>query len=390
MKKYFIKKIFIFLFLTFLALPVFAATDSNGNKVLKSELGRVEKIEYEDVTQNLSEKSQVQQIVTVKILTGEFKGQKTIVDNMITNNPYYDIFLKKGDKVILHAEYENDGNTVDYFISDIYRVNFVYVLSILFGVLLIYVGKKKGFYSLFSIFITVLLILFVFVPLVRGGFSPIISALLISIVSTAVTMYLVGGFNKKSTAAILGTIGSLIFASILSLLSIKFSRLTGFCCEETMFLYQADPTLDFKGILTASMMLATLGAVMDTGMSIASSINEFYMINPKLTPKELFLSGMNVGKDIIGTMANTLILVYLGGALPLVLLSQNIDLQKFFNLNQVVTEISSAVIGSIALVVCVPITAIIAANVVITDKNKFDDIMLNETDETDNKDDKND
>jgi len=369
------KKILIILFLTLITLPVFA--DTSKDKVLKSELGRVEKIEYEDIAQNYSEKNQVQQIVTVKLLTGEFKGQTTVVDNMLTNNPYYDIFLKKGDKVILHAEYESDGNTIDYFIADIYRVNFVYVLIVLFGGLLIYVGKKKGFYSLFSIFATIILILFVFVPCIRNGFNPIIVSLIICIISTVITMYLVGGFNAKSTSAILGTIGSLIFATALSILTIKFSRLTGFCCEETMFLYQADSTLNFKGILTASVMLATLGAVMDTSMSIASSINEFYNINSDLKYKELFLSGMNVGKDIIGTMANTLILVYLGSSLPLVLLSQNIDLQKFFNLNQVVTEISSAIIGSIALVVCVPITAIIAAKVVVTGKNS-EDIVIEE------------
>ena len=374
------KKILIILFTLFITLPVFASSqfDDTKDKVLKSEIGIVEKIEYEDVEQNFSEKSQVQQIVTVKLLTGEFKGQTTVVDNMLTNNPYYDIFLKKGDKVILHAEFENDGDTVDYFIADIQRVNFLYLLFFLFAGLLVLVGRKKGFYSLFSIIVTDLLILFVLVPLVRFGMNPILVALIISLVSTAITMYLVGGFNKKSTAAVLGTIGSLLVASTLSLLTIRFSRLTGFCCEETMFLYQADPSLNFKGILTASMMLATLGAVMDTGMSIASSINEFFMINPKLTPKELFFSGMNVGKDIIGTMANTLILVYLGGSLPLVLLSQNIDLQKFFNLNQVVTEISSAVIGSISLVVCVPITALVAAHVVTMNKTEqigefFDD-----------------
>lgn len=374
------KKIILIIFLLFVTLPVFASSqfEQDKDKVLKSEIGIVEKIDYEDVEQNYSEKSQVQQIVTVKLLTGEFKGQTTVVDNMITNNPYYDIFLRKGDKVILHAELENDGDTVDYFIADIQRVNFLYLLFFIFGGLLMLIGRKKGFYSLFSIVVTVLLILFVLVPLVRHGFNPILVSLVISLISTAVTMYLVGGFNKKSTAAVFGTVGSLIVASILSLLAIRFSRLTGFCCEETMFLYQADPSLDFKGILTASMMLATLGAVMDTGMSIASSINEFFSINPKLTPKELFFSGMNVGKDIIGTMANTLILVYLGGALPLVLLSQNIDLQKFFNLNQVVTEISSAVIGSISLVVCVPITAIISAHVVTMHKKEqigefFDD-----------------
>ena len=145
------------------------------------------------------------------------------------------------------------------------------------------------------------------------------------------------------------------------MLTIYFAKLTGFAGEESIFLYTAHPTLDFKGILASSMIIAALGALMDTAVSIASTINEIYETDKTLSVKQLFRSGMNVGRDIIGTMSNTLILVYLGSSLPLVLLSNNIDLQKFFNLNQVATEISSALIGSIAILVCVPITAIIAA-----------------------------
>ena len=375
------KKFLILLVMFIFALPVFAQNDAD--KVLKSELGKVQSVEYEDVEQSFTDKSQVKQIVTIKLLTGEFKGQEFKTMNMITNNPYYDIFLKKGDKVILHSEMEEDGETINYDIADIHRINFVYVLTAIFVGLLLIVGRRKGFNSLLSIVITVALILFMMAPMVRSGFNPIVSALIISLLSTLLTMYTVGGFNHKSTSASIGVIGSLIFASFLSILTIKFARLTGFCCEETMYLYTADPSLDFKGILTASVILATLGAVMDTGMSIASSINEFYIINPKMTTKDLFLSGMNVGKEIIGTMANTLILVYLGSSLPLVLLSQNIDLQKFFNLNQVVTEICSAMIGSIALVACVPITAIVSAHLVRVNKNEIDDIMIKNDSEID-------
>jgi len=137
--------------------------------------------------------------------------------------------------------------------------------------------------------------------------------------------------------------------------------LSGFAGEENMFLYSAHPELKFPGILSASMIIAALGALMDTGISIASAINEIYETDNSLSVKQLFTSGMNIGKDIIGTMSNTLILVYLGASLPLVLLSSNIDLQKFFNLNQVATEISSALVGSIAILVCVPLTAIISA-----------------------------
>lgn len=117
---------------------------------------------------------------------------------------------------------------------------------------------------------------------------------------------------------------------------------------------------------------------MDVAMSIASTINEIYTVDNTKTVKELFKCGMNVGRDIIGTMANTLILVYLGGSLPLILLTSNIDLQKFFNLNQIVTEISAAIIGSCAIVICVPITAIVASELIKNIPAKIDFSSLEE------------
>ena len=179
-------------------------------------------------------------------------------------------------------------------------------------------------------------------------------------------MYLVGGFNAKSTSAIAGALLSLIFAGILSGITMLTAHLTGFSGENTTFLYSAHPEIDFIGLTISMMVLATLGAVMDVAMSISSTINEIYITDNTKSIKELFISGMNVGRDIIGTMANTLILVYLGGSLPLVLLAGNIDLIKFINLNQVVTEIASALIGSIAIVICVPFTAITASGLIYT------------------------
>ena len=226
---------------------------------------------------------------------------------------------------------------------------------------LLLVGRLKGLLSFISIFTTVAMIFFILMPLILYGVNPILAAILVCILATIVTIYIVAGFNRKSTSAVIGSAASLIFAGIISIIAINFAHLTGFAGEETMFLYSARPDLDFTGILTASMMLATLGAVMDIAVSIASTINELYQTNKDLSKKALFQSGMNVGCDIIGTMANTLILVYLGSALPLVLLANNIDLQKFFNLNQVATEIVSALIGSIGILACVPLTAVIAS-----------------------------
>ena len=358
--------IIIFMFLD-LAIPAFA----DGNQVLPAEKGIVENIEYIDIDNvQGGDQNQVKQEVTVKILTGKFKGETVELDNMLTGNPAYDIMLSKGDRVILHleprVEFIEDITDVDFFISDIERVNAIYIFTGIFFLMLLLIGRKKGILSFVSIVATVALIFFALTPMILNEVSPILASLIVCILSTIITIYLVGGFNYKSTSAILGSILSVSFAAVLSILAIKLATLTGFAGEEPMFLYTARPDLDFTGILSASMMLAALGAVMDTGVSIASTINEIYLTDTNLTIKDLFKSGMNVGRDIIGTMSNTLILVYLGSSLPLVLLSNNIDLNKFFNLNQVATEITSALIGSIAILACVPITAIISAYLIKT------------------------
>lgn len=359
---------YLLLILSMLFLPVLA----DEAKILPSQTGIVEKVQYVDLNDDTV--SQTKQTIQVRLLTGEFKGETVELDNMLTGNPYYDIKLKKNTKVILHAE--DNGEGVEFSIEDIKRSGNLGWLSLLFCGLLIYVGRKKGFYSLISIGLTVLLITHALSPLILIGINPVLATILICVASTAATMYLVGGCNAKSTSAVIGAMLSLLFAGLLSYITMFTAHLTGFTEENSMFLYTAHPELDFIGITISTMILATLGAVMDVAMSIASTINEIYITDNTKTVKDLFISGMNVGRDIIGTMANTLILVYLGGSLPLLLLAGNIDLQKFINLNQVVTETASALIGSIAIVICVPFTAVAASQMIKHFSAKNEDINL--------------
>ena len=353
------------LLILFLIIGICLPAQAEDKTILKSETGIVESVKYEDAESINQGEQTTKQEVTVRVLTGNFKGSERIIDNMLTGNPAYDIPLSKGDKVILHMEPVSDTVTgpqdVDIFIADIQRNTQIYIFTGIFCILLLIIGRKKGLTSIISILSTIALIFFMLMPMVLNGFCPIASAVLTGILSTVITIYLVGGFNSKSSAAIIGTSISLIFAGALSMLAIYFAHLTGFAGEENMFLYTARPDLSFTGILSASMIIAALGALMDTAVSIASTVNEIYETDKSLTVRQLFKSGMNVGRDIIGTMSNTLILVYLGSSLPLVLLSSNIDMNKFFNLNQVATEILSAIIGSIAILACVLITAVIAA-----------------------------
>ncbi len=361
------KKIIAFLILFFITavnMPLRAFADAQL-PYSKTESGIVQKVEYDYAEKTENPESISKQIVTVKITSGKFKGKEKITDNMLTGNPAYEVFLKEKDKVSLVVESDklNPENIdeVDVYVSDIKRVNAIYLYTFIFVAFLIGIGRMKGFYSLLSIIITIVLVFFIFVPLVLFNISPILAALIISIISTVATMYLVAGFNSKTNAAITGTVLTLIFASILALLAIKIAHLSGFMGEESLFLYMQRPDLSQTGILAASMIIAALGALMDVAISISSTINEIHITDPKLSVYELFKSGMNVGRDIIGTMSNTLILVYLGSAMPLVLLGSNIDIVKFFNLNQVAGEILSAFTGSISLLACVPLTAIMSA-----------------------------
>ncbi len=342
---------------------------------LPAQTAEVISIDYADSSQNESENNINRQLVTVKIKSGQFSGEKLVLDNVLTGNPAYDINLKKGDNVVLHAESEKSEisniNDVKFFISDMKRIDILLFTLMAFCLLLVLIGRKKGIFSLVSMIATGCLIFFGLVPMIFHGIFPIIATVIVSVLSTLITIYLVGGFNAKSTAAILGTSASLIFAGILAQITISCGNLTGFSGEENIFLYNVHPYLNFKGILASSMIIAALGALMDTSVSIASTINEIHETDNTLSVKQLFSSGMNVGRDIIGTMSNTLILVYLGASLTLVLLSNNIDLYKFFNLNQVATEISSALVGSIAILLCVPLTAIISS--VLIKKNSRQD-----------------
>ncbi len=348
-----------------LGVPTMADEAKQSN--YPSASGIIEDAHYEDAD-DIPDKSNLKntkQTVVVRVTSGKFKGAKRIVDNMLTGNPAYDINLSKGDRVILHVEALSEivatDEDVNFYIADVKRDDSLLLYAGIFFTLLLIIGRKKGLSALVSIVATTGLIFAVLVPMILNGLCPIASASFVAALSTLITIYLVGGLNSKSTAAVLGVIFSLVMVAILSMGAIALSSLTGFNGEEPMFLYSARPDLDFRGILSASMIIAALGALMDTGISIASTINEIYETDNSLTIKQLFTSGMNVGKDIIGTMSNTLILVYLGASLPLALLSSNIDLNKFFNLNQVATEIASALVGSIGILACVPITAIITA-----------------------------
>ncbi|HAE91312.1 YibE/F family protein [Tissierella praeacuta] len=315
------------------------------------------------------------QKVTLKITSGKYKDKIVDIENDLSDNMAYNIFVKEGDKVVIAIEEIADGE-YNINIADYQRADFILYLIILFVALILIVGRMKGLKSIISLSLTIGAVFYILLPQILKGANPVPISILISIGVTIITIFLVSGVNNKSIAAILGTSSGVIIAGIISYYVGSKIHLTGLSAEEaTMLMYiPQEIEFDFKNLLFAGIILGSLGAVMDVGMSIASSIEEIHSANNNLSRKELFKSGMNVGKDVMGTMTNTLILAYTGSSIPLLLLfmAYETSLIKIMNLDVIATEVIRSLSGSIGLVLTIPITALIAS--VLTKKIRGEDI----------------
>jgi uncharacterized membrane protein len=302
--------------------------------------------------------SQIQE-VTVEITSGELDGEVFEIDNILMGNPIYDLIVEPGDRVLVGIEGSFD-NVENVHLTEYARDTYLYILIGVFILLLIVIGRVKGLKSVITLGLTLLLILRVLIPGILQGYSPILLAILISIVVTLVTIFIISGFNIKSISAIVGILGGVFIAGIITLFVGSIANLTGFSSEEAMMLLFIPQDVEFnvQGLLFAGIIIGSLGAVMDVGMSIASAIQEVKNAHPEIPRKDLIRSGFNVGRDIMGTMANTLILAYTGSAIPLLILftAYEPSLTDIINLDIIATEVVRALAGSIGLIMTVPIT----------------------------------
>lgn len=305
------------------------------------------------------------QELKIEILSGKFKGQKFILTNSrLHGDLVYDVVAEKDMEIVLAVK-EREGQPPSVGVDTYSRDKVLYILIFLFIFILIGVGRIKGLMALISLVITGLSIVFFMLPLMFRGYSPILLAVITASIVTFLSLVLIGGFNKKSLAAIIGTATGVVIAGIISLISGRFAHLTGITEEasEQLIYIVSDFPINIRGIMFAGIIISSLGAVMDVGMSISSIVFEIHEKIPELTKTDLYKSGMNVGKDIIGTMANTLILAFTGGSLCLMILLMAYDMPYFraINLNTVSTEIIQGLSGTIGLISTVPITSIVSA-----------------------------
>jgi uncharacterized membrane protein len=211
---------------------------------------------------------------------------------------------------------------------------------------------------------SIVVIFYFMLPGILNGFNSIILATISAVMIILATLSIIGGINNKTFSAILGTICGVIIAGIISFVAGYFAHLSGLIAEntETLIVLAQNTKFNINGLMYAAILIASLGAIMDIGVSIVSAVFEIHATNPKLDKKQLFNSGMNVGKDIIGTMANTLILAFVGSSFTLLIIiaATKMPYIQMSNLDIVCTEIVQGIAGSIAIVITVPVTAIIS------------------------------
>jgi len=333
--------------------------DPYHEKVESYEMAKV--ISIEELGEDQYTGDRMQKAV-VQISTGDMKG--ALVEpavNILMGESFREVNFQVGDEVMLYIETYSDGR-VEYYIADENRVSPMIILVVLFVLALLIVGLKQGFKTILTLLITIFFIFFVEVPLLIAGKNAILVTVLVASLITVNTVTIITGLSKKAMAAILGTLFGVVVAGCISgLVSMNVEMFGVSAFEYNNIVTVMGRNFNFQHLLFAAILLGTLGAVMDVAMSIASSIDALHSVNANLTKKELFRSGMGVGRDIMGTMANTLILAYVGAMLPMIIMfvSQKFSLLRLMNLDQIATEIIRSIAGSIGLVLTIPFTAFI-------------------------------
>lgn len=326
-------------------------------------------IEYDDTAEKreVSLEADIRyQHLKIEILDGSHKGETMTIRHTIERiMPGYYIF-KVGDKLLVRAT-EDNGKIETVKIQEKVRDTQVYLIVGLFVALLLIIGGIKGLKTLVSLVIAVTMIFFGYIPLIIKGVNPILASLGISIPVVIITLIIISGKNIKTLVAIIGTSLGVIISGILAFIFGNLAHLTGLADDSSISLAYIPQfrNLDYKGILFGTILIGAIGAIMDVAISIASALYEINDLDKNISKKNMIISGMNIGKDMMGSMSNTLILAYVGTTLHLIILFivYRIRFTEIINLDSIATEIIRAMAGSIGLIITIPVTVVIGTTI---------------------------
>ena len=301
------------------------------------------------------------QVVSLKLLSGDYKGNT--VEAVSSSSYLYGAHCEVGMRVIAEVNESDDSLYVTVYSQD--RTWMLYAIVLLFLITLCIIGGRQGLNSAVALVFTFVCIVFLFLPMIYRGISPIFAAVVVAVLTTFVTMYLIGGLSSKSVTSMIGTVAGVGISAVLAVLFGRLTGISGYNVSDIEQLEYVGQMTDVRigELLYAGILISALGAVMDVAMSVASTISEIHYRNPELSRKELFTSGIRVGKDMMGTMSNTLILAFTGSSINTLVFMYvyGYTSTQITNMYSIGIEVIQGISSTMGVILTVPIVSVICA-----------------------------
>ena len=302
-----------------------------------------------------------EQVVTVKMTTGVRKGE--VIQMTSASGFLFGTACTPGLHVIVVQSVSGDSTVSSVYSRD--RGGVILLFGLLYLVALIAVGGRQGLKASVGLIITFFIIIFIWIPLIYLRVSPIRSAVVICALTTILTFWCIGGISRKTITATLGTVSGVVIAGIFAEIFSLATGISGWNVSniETLLTIWESNRIKVGGLLFAGILISALGAEMDVAMSISSSMQEVCRQNPGISRWELFCAGMRVGRDMMGTDSNTLLLAFVGTEVSQLVLNFAYDLPtaQVLNSNNIGIAVMQGLSGSFGIVLSVPITVLIAS-----------------------------
>jgi len=363
----YLKYLPIFILFVGILLPSF----SHGAELMQDKVGVVKAKVLEVLSQTdkifpgTDTESPVQSL-RVQILEGDEIGKIVVFDNDY-------VMLQKGAKFYLSYTIEPSGREF-YSVYEPDRTPVLLFFTFVFVVLVIIFGGIQGLRGLLSLFGSLFVIIFVLLPGILGGQSPLLVSIGVSSIIIILGSYITHGFNKTTSSAVVGMIITVVVTGVMAHFAVYGSNLSGITGDESMYLnFNARGGIDLVGLLMGGIMIGLLGVLYDVSIGQSISVEELHKIAPHINRWEIYKRAIRIGREHIGALVNTLAIAYVGASLPLLLLYYSAADSSFamiVNSEVFATEIIRILIGSIGLVLAVPITTLLAVYMLIKKEDK--------------------
>ncbi len=319
-------------------------------KVIQTNLA--ETTETNDMYQN--EDRLFTQHIIAQLMNGEEQGKLIYLTNQYSSSGAYDHEYHVGNELFVYIDKKNTGGNshLTGTIKDVKRDQYVLIVAWIFILTLLLVGKRQGLLSVISLVVNAVLLSYALdIYLQTSGFSLLWICSISVILFTVISLLLVNGFNEKTYAAIVATLLGTLFSLVITYLVMVFTSERGLHYEEMQFV-----TSPYRMVFMAGLFIGALGAVMDVAITMSSSLFGLYEKNQDISIKALKTSGMEIGKDIMGTMTNILFFAYISGSIPMLILyfknASSLGYTLSMNLS---LEVARALAGGIGIVLTIPI-----------------------------------